>query len=58
MTLGSGGIQEIDQLDIGSGGNALLGAGYSHDGQALFFSVASGMITIQPSNQPIKNRSK
>ena len=51
-------MEEPDQLDLSSGGNAVLGAGYSIDGQALFFSVASGMITIQPSHQPSKDTSK
>ena len=41
-----------------NGGNALLGAGYSVDGQGLFFSVTHGMITIQPSHQPAKDKSK
>ncbi len=54
----TGGIEEPDQLDLSSGGNSLLGAGYSVDGQALFFSMASGLITIQPSQQPLKDRSK
>ena len=51
-------MEEPDQLDLSAGGNAVLGAGYSFDGQALFFSVASGMITIQPSHQPSKDTSK
>lgn len=54
----TGGIEEPDQLDMSVGGNALLGAGYSGDGQALFFSVTSGMITVQPSHQPAKEQKK
>ena len=49
---------EIDQLDFSHGGNNVLGAGYSCDGQGLLFSVASGMITIQPSHQPSRDKSK
>jgi hypothetical protein len=55
----SGGeLQEVEQLDFGNGGNAILGAGYSSDGHALFFSVTHGMITIQPSHQPALDKSK
>lgn len=50
-------MEEPDILDLSACGNAVLGAGYSFDGQALFFSVASGMITIQPSHQPSKDTS-
>ena len=58
MKTGTGSIEEPDQLDLSAGGNAVLGAGYSLDGKALFFSVASGMITIQPSHQPSNDTSK
>lgn len=56
--LGTGGTVEPDHLDMSVGGNALLGAGYSVDGQALFFSVTSGLITVQSSHQPAKDRTK
>ena len=49
---------DIDQLDFSHGGNNILGAGYSCDGQGLLFSVASGMITVQPSHQPSRDKSK
>ena len=50
--------EEPEELDFTIGGNAILGAGYSIDGQGLFFSVTHGMITIQPSHQPAKEKSK
>lgn len=50
--VGTSSDPDPDQLDFGSGGNAILGAGHSCDGQGLFFSVTHGMVTIQPSHQP------
>ena len=58
IAIGSGNTEEVEQLDFGSNGNSILGAGYSADGQPLFFSVLYGMITIQPSHQPQMNKSK
>lgn len=54
----SGSTEEPEQLDFSNGGNAILGAGYSSEGQALLFSVTHGMISIQPSHQPAKEKSK
>ena len=44
------------ELIFSNGGNAILGSGYSIDGQGLLFSVTHGMITIQPSHQPPKEK--
>ena len=41
--------EEPDDIDLGVGGNAVLGTGYSGDnGQALLFSLIHGLVTLNP----------